>query len=237
MDLLRCPVTRREAVHTDDRHRDDLLHPGAVTGLLQVPCCRGEELGGRLLLGRSAGGRVDHGLDAGERLRQTRASDHIDSVGARDPGPRRGPAPRASPQRDVRLSRLPPRLRSSSVRASRLLLSSCVHAHDERSALDGTSLPSSSARCAAIRPPPRVRGPPWGRPRRRARAPTDDHGRQDGRERDDRGEHVEGDLEPVGQRRTRRRSGMRADIAPRVRRCDRRCRGNADRAPDLLASR
>ena len=53
----------------------------------------------------------------------------------------------------------------------------------------------------------------------------------------DRGEHVERDREAVGERRTarRQRPGVRAEVVARVRRGDRRCGGDADRAADLLA--
>src|SRR5439155_3113834 len=52
--------------------------------LLQVPGGRGEELGRGLLVGRRAGGRVDHRLDAGEGVCQTLAGNHVDAGGAGD---------------------------------------------------------------------------------------------------------------------------------------------------------
>ena len=41
----------------------------------------GEELGGRPLLGRRTGSRVDHGLHPGQRLRQPLAGHDVDAEG------------------------------------------------------------------------------------------------------------------------------------------------------------
>ena len=59
---LRRAVAAGEAVAADDRHDDDPLHAGPLAGLLEVAGGGGEELRGRLLLGRGAGGRVDDGV-------------------------------------------------------------------------------------------------------------------------------------------------------------------------------
>jgi hypothetical protein len=55
--LLRRAVAGREPIDPDDRHHDDPLHAGTLADLLQIPRGRGEELGRRLLLGRT-GARV-----------------------------------------------------------------------------------------------------------------------------------------------------------------------------------
>ena len=58
-------------------------HAGPLAGLLQVAGRGGEELRGRLLLGRGPGGGVDDGLDAGQGLGQTFAGDDVDAARAR----------------------------------------------------------------------------------------------------------------------------------------------------------
>ena len=64
---------------------DDPLHAGALAERLQIPRGRREELGGRSLLGRRAGSRVDHGLHPGQRRRQPLAGHDVDALGAGDP--------------------------------------------------------------------------------------------------------------------------------------------------------
>jgi hypothetical protein len=82
-DLCRA-VARGESVDPDDGDDDDPLHAGACAELLEVPGRRGEELGGRLLLGRRPGGGVDDALDACEGLGQALRRNDVDAVGARD---------------------------------------------------------------------------------------------------------------------------------------------------------
>ncbi len=58
--------------------------PGGGAGSLQVPRRGGEECRRLLLVGRGPGGRVDDGLGPDERLVETLAADHVDTLGARD---------------------------------------------------------------------------------------------------------------------------------------------------------
>jgi hypothetical protein len=81
---LRRVVPALELVDADDRYDDDPLRPGCGAGSLEVPRRGGEECGRLLLVGRGPGGRVDDGLGPGERLVETLAADHVDTLGARD---------------------------------------------------------------------------------------------------------------------------------------------------------
>jgi hypothetical protein len=56
----------------------------ALAGVVQVPGRGGEELRGRLLVGRGPGGRVDDGLHTHEGLCQSVSGDHVHAVRARD---------------------------------------------------------------------------------------------------------------------------------------------------------
>ena len=73
-----------EAVDADDRHEHDPAHAGALALLLQVAGRGGEELDGRLLVGRRGRGGVDDALDSVEGLRETGSRDDVHALGARD---------------------------------------------------------------------------------------------------------------------------------------------------------
>ena len=81
---LRRVVAALELVDADDRDDDDSPRPGCGAGSLQVPRRGGEECGRLVLVGRGPRGRVDDGLGPGERLVETLAADHVDTLGARD---------------------------------------------------------------------------------------------------------------------------------------------------------
>ena len=81
---LRRVVAALELVDADDRDDDDPLRPGCGAGSLKVPRRRGEERGRLVLVGRGPRGRVDDGLGPDERLIETLAADHVDTLGARD---------------------------------------------------------------------------------------------------------------------------------------------------------
>jgi hypothetical protein len=80
---LRHAIASGEAVAPDDRHHDDPLHAGPLAGLVQVPCRGGEELGGRVLLRRGPGGRVDDRLGARQCLGQPVPGDDVHAARAR----------------------------------------------------------------------------------------------------------------------------------------------------------
>ena len=71
-------------VGADDGHQHQPAHPRLDAFLLQIPGRREEELRGRPLFGRRAGGRVDDDLHAFERRRQSFPGDHVDAVRAGD---------------------------------------------------------------------------------------------------------------------------------------------------------
>jgi hypothetical protein len=82
---LRRVIARGEPVAPDDGYHDHPLHAGPLAGLLQVAGRGGEELRGRLLVGRGLGGDVDYALHARQSLRQTVTDDHVHAQGTRHP--------------------------------------------------------------------------------------------------------------------------------------------------------
>jgi hypothetical protein len=95
---LRRVIARGEPVAPDDGYHDHPLHAGPLAGLLQVAGRGGEELRGRLLVGRGLGGDVDYALHAqGTRHPDDVVSfglEHVDDMTADRPG--RPPPPLSS---------------------------------------------------------------------------------------------------------------------------------------------
>jgi hypothetical protein len=81
---LRGDVAAVHAVGADDRHHDEPLDAGPLAFALQVLRRGHEELRRGGLVGSREAGRVDDGLDAGQRVGQPFAGDHVDAVGAGD---------------------------------------------------------------------------------------------------------------------------------------------------------